>query len=169
MAKEVLYKSIGQALTDFGQSVVTIAKQMYLNLDKKASGKLINNLKYRLYYKKGNVELVWSSTKYQLYVDGEDGKKWARKPNSTPPPIAPISKWIRQKHIQFTDKNGNALTNNQMSYIISKAIGRKGIKAEHVMGKAMAVATSKMRRETGNFSFISNYIKNDIKKVINLK
>ena len=33
MAKEVLYKSIGQALTDFGQSVVTIAKQMYLNLD----------------------------------------------------------------------------------------------------------------------------------------
>ncbi len=115
MAAKQLYDNIGQALLNFGDKVVKIARSMYLNEDKKASGKLINNLKSKLYYKKGIVELVFSSTKYLGNVE------FGRKAGSKFPPSQPISKWIRQKHIQFTNKDGSPMNLKSMTlYLLMK-------------------------------------------------
>ena len=63
--------------------------------------------------------LMWAED-YFIYVDE------GRKPNSTPPPVAPIKEWCRQKGID-----------EGLAYAIAKGIGKNGIPATNISDRMM--------------------------------
>jgi hypothetical protein len=68
-------------------------------------------------------------TNQGIFVFMNDYGKWVqsgRLPGKYVP-IAPLEKWVKDKGLNFTDKNGKAMTPRQMAYAISKSIHRFGI------------------------------------------
>ena len=63
--------------------------------------------------------IMWAED-YFVYVDQ------GRKPNSTPPPVAPIKDWCRQKGID-----------EGLAYAIAKNIGKNGIPATNISERMM--------------------------------
>jgi hypothetical protein len=59
-----------------------------------------------------------------------------RRAGAKPPPISPIEEWIKAKNIQFQDKRGRNLSTKSMAFIISRSIGKKGIKPTPIIEKA---------------------------------
>ena len=99
--------------------------------------------KYTKTYREGLTEFIeadWKLTKnIEVYVDDfcvvielPEYYKFieaGRKPNSTPPPSKAILNWIKVKKIIPRSYNGGKIpTKEQLSYIIARSIGRKGIK-----------------------------------------
>jgi hypothetical protein len=104
----------------WAQQVVTNAKSILLRNKKVATGTLVNSIRYTI-DANGKISFLYS----------EDGK-WVtqgRRAGDRFPPPAPISKWIRQKGITGTNREtGKPLTNGQLTFLISRAIARDGIK-----------------------------------------
>jgi hypothetical protein len=104
----------------WAQQVVTNAKSILLKNRKIASGRLVNSIRYN----------VNSQGKISFLYD-QDGK-WVsqgRKPNSRFPPPAPIARWIKEKGIKGRDqKTGRFISDRSLTFLISRAIARDGIK-----------------------------------------
>lgn len=66
-------------------------------------------------------ESVTFTVKFKEYAHYIDT---GRRPNQTPPPIAPILEFIERRNI-----NPANITRRQLAFAISKSIGKKGIKA----------------------------------------
>lgn len=73
-----------------------------------------------------------------------------RRPNNTPPPIAAIEQWIKDKPLRlqrtFVNKNGQKVSKfvaktpesiRSAAYVIAKSIGKKGTKATRFFSLAM--------------------------------
>ena len=109
------------ALKIFGKEYVEAIGAILKSADKIASGDLIRSLKTRI-FKTGfgtSYTLKVIAATYLKYVES------GRRPNSTPPPVAPIKKWTKQKGIP-----------EGAAYAIAKSIGKKGIKPLDVIDAA---------------------------------
>jgi hypothetical protein len=103
----------------WAQQVVTNAKSILIQNRKVASGRLVNSIRYNV-NAQGKISFLYD-------IDG----KWVtqgRKRGSRFPPPAPISKWIKEKGIQGRDKRGRFISNKSLTFLISRAIARDGIK-----------------------------------------
>lgn len=96
-----------------------------------ASGKLYDSLSYNIVKKSGGIQVKFYGKGTQKYADVmEEG----RRPNSTPPPIAPIEAWIKLKNIKSRSRAGKFVkrqSDKSLAIAISKKIGEFGIEGIH--------------------------------------
>ena len=132
----MLEKEISDAEKIWAQEVVTNAKSILTRYKKVASGKLINSVRYTV-NSKGDI----------IFLYDEDGK-WVtqgRRKGARFPPPAPISRWIRAKGIVGKNREtGKPLTNGQLTFLISRAIARDGIKPLPFMKMAIKQSIKKL-------------------------
>jgi len=103
----------------WAQQVVTNARSILIQNKKVASGRLVNSIRYNV-NAQGKISFLYD----------QDGK-WVtqgRRRGSRFPPPAPISRWIKEKGIQGRDKRGRFISNKSLTFLISRAIARDGIK-----------------------------------------
>lgn len=105
-----------------------------------ATGKLVSSVKYKIIQKAEQFSIQILANKSLDFVN--DG----RKPNSTPPPIAPIIAWAKAKGV--TPYKGMSYT--QMGYMISKSIGDNGIVATNVVQRSIDNTIENIRTLIGN-------------------
>jgi hypothetical protein len=84
------------------------------------------------------VDVTYDNTDYELVISMPDYAKVidsGRKPGSKPPPIRAILKWIQEKQINSGNSSRESpekkpITDEQLAFAISNAIGEKGITAK---------------------------------------
>jgi len=103
----------------WAQKVVTNAKSILIQNRKVASGRLVNSVRYNV-NSQGKISFLYD-------IDGKWVTQGRRRGSRFPPP-APISKWIKEKGIQGRDKKGRFISNKSLTFLISRAIARDGIK-----------------------------------------
>ena len=103
----------------WAQQVVTNAKSILIQNRKVASGRLVNSVRYTV-NSQGKISFIYD-------IDGKWVTQGRRRGSRFPPP-APISRWIREKGIQGRDKRGRFISNKSLTFLISRAIARDGIK-----------------------------------------
>lgn len=144
------FKILKETLSKFGDDVVESAQLnlgVYRTIRGKrarrvASGTLQNDLKYT-FWKRGQVTLLLFTTNQKSTRDYADVIEMGRRPNSTPPPYAPILKWMEIKRIQIRDfktKKFIKATEAQKIFVakrIAKSIGKKGIEGIRYYGEAI--------------------------------
>ena len=115
-----LSKTILSTEEQFAKQVIQQARTILTRKHKNASKTLYNSITFEI-DKKGSILFY--------YADQGDNLESGRRKGAKPPPIAVIEKWAKQKGIeQFRDKKGKYISSKSRAYIISRAIGRKGIK-----------------------------------------
>ena len=131
----MLEPEVIKAEQEWAQEVVSNAKSILIRNKKVATGTLINSIRYTV-DSKGDIVFLYS----------EDGK-WVtqgRRKGARFPPPAPISRWIRTKGITGVSKDGKRLTNDQLTFLISRAIARDGIKSLPFMKMAVKESIKKL-------------------------
>lgn len=125
------FENLIKVLNEYGNDVAELYKRNLLEDDAKASGNLINSVKY-IYEQRGNSYAVsLSLNDYWKYVE------YGRKPGKWPPPSA-IRKWIEIKPVLPRPmKNGKLPTLNQLTYLISRKIGEEGIRPRNILEKTL--------------------------------
>jgi hypothetical protein len=103
----------------WAQQVVTNAKSILIQNKKVASGRLVNSVRYSV-NPQGKISFLYD-------IDGKWVTQGRRRGSRFPPP-APISRWIKEKGIQGRDKRGRFISNKSLTFLISRAIARDGIK-----------------------------------------
>jgi hypothetical protein len=125
-----------KAEQEWAQEVVSNAKSILIRNKKVATGKLVNSVRYTV-NPQGDI----------VFLYDEDGK-WVtqgRRKGARFPPPAPISRWVRQKGITGTNRQtGKPLTNAQLTFLISRAIARDGIKPLPFMKMAVKESIKKL-------------------------
>lgn len=122
-------KQLKKSIEKYGKDYIKELVKQLLQADKKATGKLINSLDYEILETVNGVTFVIKGEAYLKYVDG------GRKPNSTPPPMKQIKKWISARGIKFSSGK-KKLTQTQTAFIVARSIGKKGIKPTNILKKA---------------------------------
>lgn len=125
------FENLIKVLNEYGNDVAELYKRNLLEDNAKASGDLINSVKY-IYEQRGNSYAVsLSLNDYWKYVE------YGRKPGKWPPPSA-IRKWIEIKPVLPRPmKNGKLPTLNQLTYLISRKIGEEGIRPRNILEKTL--------------------------------
>lgn len=125
------FENLIKVLNEYGNDVAELYKRNLLEDNAKASGDLINSVKY-IYEQRGNSYAVsLSLNDYWKYVEH------GRKPGKWPPPSA-IRKWIEIKPVLPRPmKNGKLPTLNQLTYLISRKIGEEGIRPRNILEKTL--------------------------------
>jgi hypothetical protein len=125
-----------KAEQEWANEVVSNAKSILIRNKKVATGKLVNSVRYTV-NPQGDI----------VFLYDEDGK-WVtqgRRKGARFPPPAPISRWISQKGITGTNREtGRPLTNAQLTFLISRAIARDGIRPLPFMKMAIKQSIKKL-------------------------
>ena len=137
------FKNVDEILNKYGKYVVQQSKSN-LTKDKKGSGDLYNSVSYKINKSQEDFLLDFLMEDYGAFVDkGVKGK------TSTYPETSAalskfqygsgtgkkggltkgIAKWVRKKRFQFRDKQGRFMSYESMTYLISRSIYNKGLKA----------------------------------------
>lgn len=129
-------------LDALGAETVLEIKRILESSNKVASGMLLKSIDYAISKdKEGSFGIRLLAEDYWIYVN--DG----RRPGAKRPPYGqwaidkygkdPIGEWIRTRGIQFTTKSGRPMSLEQMGFLISRKIGRDGIKAVNFVERAI--------------------------------
>lgn len=119
----MLEQEVIEAEKKWAQLVVANAKSILVRNNKIATRALYNSVRYTV-NSQGEIK----------FITAPEGRwvTYGRKPNKKFPwpdgDPAPISRWIRQKGITGGTKDGRPLSNQQLTFLISRAIARDGIK-----------------------------------------
>ena len=126
-----------KALDKYAKYVIKESRANLTRKGNKASGRLYQSLDYKIQ----GTRVRFESLKYGKYLDkGVRGAKSYYADEATSgspykytnkiPPSKPFEKWIKQKGIQGRDKKtGRFISNKSLSYLISRSIYSKGIRA----------------------------------------
>jgi len=113
MEAEIKFDNLDKTIGEFTQAVVQEYKRNLRMDGKVASGNLINSIKV---YDDNSISLP----DYWVYVE------YGRKKGKFPPPLA-IQKWVKEKRLKFPGA----------TFLISRAIARRGIKPGHQLEHAI--------------------------------
>ena len=144
-------EKLKEAIELFGKEIVEIAADLIKNEPKVNTGLLMKSLDSRA------IETAFG-TSYTLLIEAEDYFIYVdqgRKPNSKPPPIAPIKEWCEQKGIDVN-----------LAYPIAKSIGKKGIPATNISERMLkkALANAEYRKfEDGVSDWVDDLITKNFK------
>lgn len=110
----MLEQEVLEAEKKWAQLVVTNAKSILLRNRKIATGALYNSVRYQV-NSQGQIK----------FITAPEGRwvTYGRKAGDRFPPPRPISDWIKQKNIQ-----PDGISQRSLTYLISRAIAKKGIK-----------------------------------------
>jgi hypothetical protein len=137
------FKNVDEAVNKFGKYVVQQSKSN-LTRDKKGGGDLYNSVSYKIEKSQDDFLLEFLMEDYGAFVDkGVKGKTSTYPETSaalskfqygsgTGPKgglTKGIAKWVRKKRFQFRDKQGRFMSYDSMTYLISRSIYNKGLKA----------------------------------------
>ena len=145
--------TLKEAIERFGSEIVEIATGLIKNEPKVNTGRLRDSLSRKVL----NTAM---GTRYTLQIFAEDYFVYVdkgRKPNSTPPPIAPIKEWCKQKGID-----------EGIAYAIAKSIGKNGIPATNISERMMKKVFSSIawRKFEGDCeSYIDDMVLESIKGI----
>ena len=137
------FKNVDEAVNKFGKYVVQQSRSN-LTRDKKGGGDLYNSVSYKIEKSQDDFLLEFLMEDYGAFVD-----KGVRGKTSTYPETSAalskfqygsgtgpkggltrgISKWLRKKRFQFRDKKGRFMSYDSMTFLISRSIYNKGLKA----------------------------------------
>jgi hypothetical protein len=131
----MLDQSIIEAEKKWAQLVVSNAKSILIRNKKVASGKLVNSVRYKV-EPNGKIKFLYNK-------DGKWVTQGRRKGAKFPPPKA-ISNWIKQKGIKGRGKDGRFISNESLTYLISRGIAKKGIKPLPFMKMATKAAIKQL-------------------------
>ncbi len=138
---------VKKVLDDFGQYVVSEAKQNLMHDDKNDTGKLIDTLKYTAKESKNSFEFSIEMESYGKFVDkGVKGKVSSSKAPSSPFRFGTgtgekggltraIDGWVQRKRIQFRDKGGKFLSYKSTAFLITRSIYTTGLKTTNFLTK----------------------------------
>lgn len=114
------FKNLLPILEEYAAEFERIYKEKLQADNRQATGKLINSIKTKVRQGKDYFSVVFNAAEYWKYV--EEGRKSGKYP-----PREAILNWIRAKKIlPRPDANGKLPTEEQLSYLIQRAIGRYG-------------------------------------------
>lgn len=120
----------------WAQQVVNLAKANLVRGRKIAAGTLYNSISYKVDTSTGEIEF--------FYADEGKFVESGRRPGRFPPP-APIAAWAKIKGIpQFRDKKGRYISNDSRTFLLSRAIAKKGIRPFPFFTDALEQATQQL-------------------------
>lgn len=119
----IRFPNLERVLQEYGLEVQDKYKERLLTDDKKASGGLLDSVRY-IYTNSGRkYEISLNLAYYWRYVE------YGRRPGKFPPPDK-ILEWIRIKPVlPRPNANGKLPTEKQLAYLIGRKIAREGIEA----------------------------------------
>ena len=114
------FKNLLPILEEYAAEFERIYKEKLKADNRVATGNLINSIKTKVRQGKDYFEVEFNAAEYWKYVEeGRNAGKW--------PPREAILNWIRAKKIlPRPDANGKLPTEEQLSYLIQRAIGENG-------------------------------------------
>jgi curved DNA-binding protein CbpA len=137
------FKNVDDVVNKYGKYVVQQSKSN-LTKDKKGGGDLYNSVSYKIEKSQDDFLLEFLMEDYGAFVDrGVKGKTSTYPETSaalskfqygsgTGPKgglTKGIRKWLQKKRFQFRDKKGKFMSYESMTYLISRSIYNKGLKA----------------------------------------
>ena len=137
------FKNVDEVVNKYGKYVVQQSKSN-LTKDKKGGGDLYNSVSYKIDKSQDDFLLEFLMEDYGAFVDrGVKGKTSTYPQTSaalskfqygsgTGPKgglTKGIRKWLQKKRFQFRDKKGRFMSYESMTYLISRSIYNKGLKA----------------------------------------
>ena len=140
----MLDQAIIEAQKKYAQLVVTNAKSILISNNKKASGNLIQSVRYTV---NSNGKITFSFAKEGKYVQSGRLKHLGRGVNPKGKFVANLKDWIREKGIQGRSKDGRFITNQSLAYLIARGINRKGIKPLPFMSMAIKQTKEQQKKE----------------------
>ena len=112
------YPELLKVLKLIGKESAKTYKKNLKEKKKIASGKLYNSISYRIEQTDNGIKLYFVAEKY--YINIENGRRAGAKM----PPVDVIKRWMKIKNIQPKD----GISIDSAAYLISRSIGKKGIK-----------------------------------------
>lgn len=142
-----------EQLDRIGKDVVADIIKQLLAADKKATGSLINSLRYEVLETVDSVILNIISLDYLENIDK------GRRPGAKPPPVRSIIPWVQSKGIKF--KNSSV---ESTAFVIARSIGIKGIKPLGIKQKTIDnIVNNKLKLISDGYS---KDVLEDINKII---
>ena len=126
-----------KALNDFGDFIITTYKSQ-LEAEKMNNGELYKKISYSVSTGTGGWVISVSLADYWKYIE------YGRRPGKMPP-VSAIENWINVKQIiphSMTLKSGKTVipTIPQLSFLIARSIGRRGIAPKPLFQKSFEAA-----------------------------
>ena len=126
-----------KALNDFGKVIVTNYKSQ-LDAEQMNNGELYRTISYSVSTGTGGWVISVSLAEYWKYIE------YGRRPGKMPP-VSAIENWIKVKQIlprPLTLKSGKSVvpTIPQLSFLIARSIGRRGIPPKPLFKKSFEAA-----------------------------
>ena len=131
------FKHTMKALNDFGNFIITTYKSQ-LEAEQMNNGELYSTIKYSVSTGNSGWVISVSLADYWKYVE------YGRRPGKMPP-VSAIENWINVKQIiphSMTLKSGKTVipTIPQLSFLIARSIGRRGIAPKPLFQKSFEAA-----------------------------
>ena len=131
------FKHTMKALNDFGDFIITTYKSQ-LEAEKMNNGELYKKISYSVSTGTGGWVISVSLADYWKYIE------YGRRPGKMPP-VSAIENWINVKQIiphSMTLKSGKTVipTIPQLSFLIARSIGRRGIAPKPLFQKSFEAA-----------------------------
>ena len=124
------FTNVVQFLNDFGKELADKYQRKIVNDDSVASGKLLNSIRYIFNKNNTSFEISMEMAEYWKYV--EDGRKSGKFP-----PISAIREWVKVKPVIPRPYNGKLPTENQLAFLISRSISKKGIRPRPIFDDSL--------------------------------
>lgn len=118
-------RSVLGVADDFGEALVEDLKFQLANLDKFATGDLIETMYYEVKEADGKAVIKVFARDYFRYVER------GRRPGAKMPPEEPIRKWLRVK-----------LMPERLQFVVRRSIARKGIKGVFILNPTIKKITA---------------------------
>ena len=124
------FTNVVQFLNDFGKELADKYKRNLVNDDAIDTSKLLNSIKYIFNNNNTSFEISMEMAEYWKYV--ENGRKSGKFP-----PISAIREWVKVKPVIPRPYNGKLPTENQLAFLISRSIAKKGIRPRPIFNDSL--------------------------------
>ena len=119
------FTNVIKFLNDFGNELADKYQRNLVNDDAIDTSKLLNSIRYIFKKNSTSFEISMEMAEYWKYV--ESGRKSGKFP-----PISAIREWVKVKPVMPRPYNGKLPTENQLAFLISRSIAKKGIRPKPI-------------------------------------
>lgn len=119
------FKHLEEVLQRYGKTVAT----EYARLAPEATGNLAGSVMFSVDHRGIQYKVILDLLSYWKYV--EYGRRAGKMP-----PIQAIMDWIKVKPVIPRERDGVLPTEKQLAFLISRSIGKKGIKGRPILQRA---------------------------------
>ena len=137
----MLAQPIIEAQKRYAQLVVTNAKSILRSNNKKASGNLIESVRYTV-NSQGKITFLYD--KDGKWVTQGRKRHPGRGVNPKGKFVASLKQWIGVKGIKGRGKDGRFISNQSLAYLIARGINKKGIKPLPFMKMAIKASIKQL-------------------------